>query len=482
MRSGIRVSALILIGVLLAQVSWFLAVPPFRGSDEFEHAYRAAGVASGQWRLNEPAEQSRGLLVYVPRELFEAAEPQCSDLPYTSASYCQPIAETVDGRVRVGTAAGGYNPAYYWVIGQAGARFEGAGSLYAMRAASALLCAVGIAAAVMALRSWSQHWQGGRWALVGLFTALSPMLIYTTVVAAPNGLEMVAGLCLWAALLGLGAAPPNARRERWLLVLAITVTPLLMVLRTLGPLWFVAIVAMSALFHGPGVVWGVVRRHRVLIAVGVVVAAASAAYAVAWVTGGGGYSRQPDPDVDTRFRRVVDVIKWTFQMMVGVFPYRDQPAPLWTYPVVMVVLGVLVTAGLRRSRGWGRRGLATTLCLVYLIPMVLVWITLQERGGSWQGRYVLPFAVGALLMIGTLLDRAKWAPTEGPRLRLVAVASLASAHTGSVVHVVRDELSRTVSTSDAGWIQPTALAVGSLMLGGWVCFGLALTGSDPADD
>src|SRR4051812_17846045 len=49
--NGWRVAALVLLATLLAQAAWILAVPPFRGMDEFDHAFRAAGVASGQWRL-----------------------------------------------------------------------------------------------------------------------------------------------------------------------------------------------------------------------------------------------------------------------------------------------------------------------------------------------------------------------------------------------------------------------------------------------
>ena len=35
---------------LLLQSAWVLALPPFRGTDEFDHAYRAAEVAGGEWK------------------------------------------------------------------------------------------------------------------------------------------------------------------------------------------------------------------------------------------------------------------------------------------------------------------------------------------------------------------------------------------------------------------------------------------------
>jgi hypothetical protein len=48
--SARRFGLLVLVGFLLAQAVWILTVPPFRGIDEFDHSFRAAGVASGPWR------------------------------------------------------------------------------------------------------------------------------------------------------------------------------------------------------------------------------------------------------------------------------------------------------------------------------------------------------------------------------------------------------------------------------------------------
>ena len=73
-------ASLLAAGVLLVQLAWILTVPPFRGIDEFDHAYRAAAVAHGQW------------------------------LPRASAS--------VRGHgeyVEVASGAARYNPVFYWL-------------------------------------------------------------------------------------------------------------------------------------------------------------------------------------------------------------------------------------------------------------------------------------------------------------------------------------------------------------------------------
>ena len=148
-------AALVLLATLLAQAAWILAVPPFRGMDEFDHAFRAAGVASGQWRLHDQAEGGRGLLVDVPDDLVAASQGQCEGLAYIVPETCDGDGPgTEPGTVRATTSAANYEPVYYWVVGTAGEPFSGAHSLYAMRAMAALLCAIVLALAAWCLTTW----------------------------------------------------------------------------------------------------------------------------------------------------------------------------------------------------------------------------------------------------------------------------------------------------------------------------------------
>ena len=195
-----QVPALLLLGTLLVQAAWILALPPFRGTDEFDHAYRAASVARGEWRApTEAAEEGRGGLVTVPRDLVAAASPVCSSYLYTGHDNCYPAADAGHGDVRVATAAGNYNPAFYWVVGTVARPFDGAHALYAMRIASALLCA-----AFVALAGWvTAQWARTAWPLFAVAVAMTPVVFFSLSVTAPNGLEMAAALSLWMALLGI---------------------------------------------------------------------------------------------------------------------------------------------------------------------------------------------------------------------------------------------------------------------------------------
>lgn len=472
-----------LLGVLLAQAAWILAVPPFRGMDEFDHAFRASGVAAGQWRLEEQAAGGRGLLVEVPAELVGASQAQCEDLPYIEGETCDGDGPgSRPGTVKATTSAANYVPAYYWVVGTAGEPFSGAHALYAMRAASALLCA-----AVLAIGAWClSTWVRGRWAFIGLLVGLSPTLVYTTAVVAPNGLEMAAGACLWAALLGLGTGPDVdaavRRRERGLLAAATLAVVLLAGLRTLGPLWVLLILLCVVALRGPGTLLAVAGRHRAQVALAAFAAVATSVAVLAWNRGNVAISDGAlNGEVDPSWGQALRWPTWILSS-IGAFPYRDQPAPLAVHLLVLCVLVTLLVAALRRGAGQGRGALGLALVLTLAVPSVLVAVTLQERGGVWQGRYSLPFVVGVMMLAGLVLDRTRWR-SEPPDLRppLLAVGLLTLAHVVSVVHVQVAEIDREVSAADPGWVHPSAPGTGLLMLLAWVVLGTVAVSLRPAE-
>jgi hypothetical protein len=119
------------------------------------------------------------------------------------------------------------------------------------------------------------------------------------------------------------------------------------------------------------------------------------------------------------------------------------------------------------------------------VPSVLVGISLQERGGMWQGRYSLPFTAGVIMLAGLVLDRVRWRSNPRDiRPQAVALLMLAVAQAISVVHVQLAELDRAVSADDAGWLHPPAAGTALLMTLAWVVFGvvaLSLRPLDPAD-
>jgi len=195
--------------MLLLQVVWVFAVPPFGGLDEFDHTYRAASVSRGEW-VPDPSSATRGTGAWltVPRDIVEAARPECLALDYTGANDC--VGTPRGDSVVVASGAGRYHPAYYALVGGAARPFDGVAALYAMRLTSTLVCWLFFVGAVWATTLWART----RWPVAGLVLSATPVLVYSSSIAAPNGLEMMAGIVLWTSLLGL-ATSPAAPEPAW---------------------------------------------------------------------------------------------------------------------------------------------------------------------------------------------------------------------------------------------------------------------------
>src|SRR5680860_584803 len=279
-RGAYRILVAVFLGTFLLQSAWILAVPPFRGIDEFDHAYRATAVANGEWLAEGVApENGRGSLVTATDDVVEAAGPECSALPYTGPDNCNAVDDVGEGLVTVGSGAARYHPAFYWVMGKSAALFEGATALYAMRLAAALLCAGLVTLAMHNVMLWSRT----RWPYVALLVSITPVLVYSTAVAAPNGVEMAAGLSLWPALLGFGRGDLSPNVERALLWATVPGGVVLTTVRSLGPLWLLLVVLTAVAVLGVPRVRSVIAEHRARIGVITAILVGATLASVWWI-------------------------------------------------------------------------------------------------------------------------------------------------------------------------------------------------------
>lgn len=457
------------VGILLAQAAWMLAVPAYEGIDEFDHAYRAAGAARGEWRLTENAADGRGQFTTVPGGMVAAAREACESLTYTGRDNCTPTDELASGDVRIATAAGSYNPVFYFVIGTVARPFDGAAADYAMRGLCAVLCALGIAVA-----AWCLGLAGaGLWTRFGLLASLTPVLVYTTIVPAPNGIEIVAGLSLWAGLLLLGSESADDRGQRIGLSVATVSGCVIAVPRMLGPMWLGLVVLVVVVYVGPRRVAAVVRRRPLAFAGSLTAQCLAVAYSSWWtlsagLTGPSTGSASIATSSGLSSADSVQTLAWILQT-VAAFPFRDQPAPIPVYAIVFLVVAGLLVAGLRAGRGRERLAVLAAVVLSLVVPASIGYLTSASQGPIWQGRYGLPLVVGILVMCGLALDRRTWAPVEGPRLVMLGLVLLALAHTWSVWHVAVE-------------FDLVALRLLSalVMLAAWVTFGALVLRRGPA--
>ncbi len=396
--------ALIGLAMLLLQCVWILAVPPFGATDEFDHAYRAASVARGEWRVESTdATRGTGAVVTVPDDIVKAARPECERLPYTKEGDC--VGVSTAAGTEVATGAGRYHPLYYFLVGTPALPFDGTTALYVMRAASSLLSWVVLLGAFVAIRRWATT----PWPYLTLAVACSPVAWFSFSMAAPNGLEIAAATGLWAALLGL-LRSERVASEGTLLAVGTLSACLLVSVRSLGPLWalLVLLATLAATSDRRAVLVRLVRQRRVQLSAGLVFVVTMASLAWILSTGSLVIGKLPEPPTLTASERATTLAKslaqWVFQS-IGAFPFRNVPAPSVVYLTYLFLVTWLMIFALRGSQRAERRTMVAVMVLSLVIPLGLTVATLDEFGFSWQGRYTLPFSMGFILLAGAALDR-----------------------------------------------------------------------------
>ena len=469
-----RITALFVFGALLLQAAWVLALPPFRGTDEFDHAYRAAAVAGGQWQApGEAAKHGRGELVIVPRSFVAAAHPVCASLNYTGHDNCNPVADAGQGRVEVASAAATYNPVFYWVVGSVAAPFSGDGALYAMRLAAALLCAV-----MIGLAAWvTSHWARSMWPWAGLVVAASPVVVFSTAVAAPNGLEMCAAVALWMSLLGLHDRRAALEHQRALLVSATVGAVVVTTLRSIGPLWVALIVLTAVLPLGLPRIVGLMRRTPLLVAICSALVLVATLASVWWTRSAGTNALEPvHTDVTNRWTATLYQVPLWLLQSIAAFPRRGIPAPAVVYVCAALVFAALVGYGFVMARRRLRATMAATAVVALAVPMIATVLTIEVASPVWQGRYGLPYTFGLVLLAAAALDAAR-ASHRGPWL-VLGWLLLVVAQTVSVVHVLQVELRTSPLAGSPDWVTAPTAAVASAMVVGLASWAMAVVVAD----
>lgn len=472
MTPRLRIPVLLFLGSLLAQVAWILALPQFRGIDEFDHAYRAAAVASGQWKPEYvAAANGRGDLLVVPKSLVQAAEPVCAWYAYTGPDNCRPVEELGRGQVTIASGAARYSPVFYWVIGKPAALFEGTNSLYAMRGAAALLCSAFIALAGYSLSFWTRT----PWPYAGLLVALSPVAVYTTAVAAPNGLEICAGLALWASLLGVTRSDLSAHATTRIILASAPAGVALSSVRQLGPLFLFLTTATILILVGRKRALRLLRKHRRSWAFTGALTGSAALANLWWVQSVSSLTLEKNgqPNLDLIGTLVAYSPLWLLQT-IAVFPTHNERAPTPVYAVWLVVFFGLLSVGLKLARSRLRVTLFLAMAISLTVPLLLTALTYGQAGPIWQGRYGLPFMVGLPLLAALALDErgTQW----GSQYFLGAAtgAAMLMAHVVGITSVLEGELRNSPLSETQSWIMPSHWIVATLMSAGVVAWWTAV--------
>ncbi|UDY22536.1 DUF2142 domain-containing protein [Nocardioides sp. Kera G14] len=439
---------LIAAGVAILQLVWLFAIAPFRGIDEFDHSYRAAAVAHGQWHV-QPTAATRGTGAWlrVPQDIVTAASAQCRALPYTVAADCVGTPSS-DGMVRIASGAGRYNPVFYALAGLPSLILKGDAALYGMRVVSATLALLVLVAGLLSMRTWASS----RWPVLAFGVALSPVLLYSTAVLAPNGVEMAAGLAAWTSLIGVIRTPNRPLNT----VVAALSASVLVTVRSLGPLWLVMIVLAVVLAEMPARQWWMsyFGRRTTWIAAGLVALASVAS--LWWILSMRaltvGADGSPDANSLDRLKIVGGQIPLWLLQSVAAFPLRNEASAPTVYLVyffaLLTVLGLGVSQMPIRVRVVTIGAIATAI----IIAGGITFATYNDYGGAWQGRYLLPFLVGIPLLAAAHLDGDIPEVIRNLASMLVP-AALAIAQVAAVVLAAHRQLAHD-AVDPARWIPP----------------------------
>lgn len=402
--SSRKVFAFFLVGVMLVQAAWIAAMPAFRGPDEFDHVFRAEGVAHGAIRPGESVspQLARGAMTPVRRSVVDAASDVCASYRYTRYYDCHPYDDIDQRWVFVGSGAARYNPAYYFVVGNVARFFDGVAVDYVIRAITAALCALMLA---WAAALWTGFGRS-RWRTLGMSVALTPVLLFSTTIAAPNGVSYAAAVLLWVGGLRV-LASPSGQPVRTAVVATAVGAIVMCNTHTTGPLWLLLIAVAWTLLH-PAAVLRTLRDRRywpVIALVGL-----GAAVSAAWtVTSGANL-----PDANGSITSSPELgplasneLAWLLQT-IAAFPLRNEYALPAVYILWLVGFSLLLIHGLKAG-GNTMRTMVWIVAGIIATQTILTYVGFKTDGYAWQGRYGLPFTVG-LALVPALSNRSRVGP------------------------------------------------------------------------
>jgi hypothetical protein len=473
-------ASLVALGLLLMQLAWILAVPPFQAADEFDHAYRAAAVARGEWQMVEAGpETGHGNIVTAPIDIVEAARPVCESYDYTGPVNCQGADRVGDDLILVQSGAATYNPAFYWLIGTPARAFSGADALYAMRIAGAVLCAILIFLAAASTLAGARS----VWPALGLTVALTPVAVFSSAMAAPNGIEIVAAVAVWCGLLRI-----VRDRDHLLLATVTTVTGgvVLAVVRLMGPIWLALVVLTCVALARRDAYADLWNRHRRLLLSAVAVVSAALLYSAWWILSagqgsvvtGGPEAAKTDP-VGNSLERIP---LWMLQS-IAAFPTKSDSAPLIVYAFCFIAFAQLMVLAWRHLSRRARLCIGVVAVLALAIGLLVSIATYAKVGDFWQGRYGLPLAVGMPLIAGFGIDGLRDVVRLERPVALSATVLMCLGATISVVAVEQGQLTSSALAHSAEWLTHPAWLLVALTVAGWAVWSVVLKSSlSPAQD
>ena len=165
------------------------------------------------------------------------------------------------------------------------------------------------------------------------------------------------------------------------------------------------------------------RRLRRAVAAIVVGAAVGSAWHLLAQPLGGSLGRGSTLGTDAHLRQSLGATMHRVANMVGELGWLDTPAPALAVVIWLALVGFLVVAALSTAPARPAVVLIGLVTAVVAVPVALEVSQAPRLGLVWQGRHVLPLAVGVPLLAAVLAGPL----LEGAGRRVLAVTAAATA-------------------------------------------------------
>jgi hypothetical protein len=442
MRRATATVGLFAVGVLFLGVAWAGANPPAASPDEPAHVVKAYATGNGQVAgehyvddslppPKSPAEirqrawfQDVGRAYDIPRDVQPSTPVPCYAFDRNRTANCLDAPQPTPSSDLIDTQMGTYPPFLYvptGVVMQGSSSYDGAetrGRFVDVVIASVLL-------------GWGAllAWDKGRspLALVGLAVGLTPMVLFLSATTSPNGVEIAAGVCMWAALLHL-TRPQRATSPKVAWFGLAAGGAVMELSRNLDPLFLLVAVVVALYAAGrisfkpkaksdisdaavPRDTW-IERAEKapLMMKASIGILLVAGVICISWST-----FVTAHPSVDLTIARhaikpAVKALPNQFRQIVGVFGWSET-----TMPQVMYALWGLLAIALGGLALWfgtqrERIALVGLGAIIVIADIGIATIIEAPIGFGMQARYILPLAVGLPMLAGEILNRHRDQP------------------------------------------------------------------------
>lgn len=439
-------------GFWLLHAGWAFATPYNGPPDEMQHVLRAAGVLNGEL-IGEPA--PAGAIQTVPASLNVG---WCFPTKVDVAADCEREPGGDESPQPTFTFAGRYNPAYYLVTGWPLSSWPNWTGILLARLLNGAAMAAFLACAVVGAARWFRH----RALLAGALVAVTPMVAHLGGAINPNGVEIVAAVALFVALI----AVVHEQREgvnRAAVTLAGISACVLVTSRFTGVGWLAVILGVVLIPSRWARVKALARSRSVqvwTVIVGLSVLASLVWTLISQTAAPGQWDHGFTTAMIAR-TALLDMWPNVANQMVGVMGWAETLMPRLVYVIWFAAVGLLVLGGFALGSRVERWRLLALFVGTFAPLLTLEILKANDIGWFNQGRYFLPGAVGLPLLGAYVLVRRGGSVEQARTLTRGFAVMLLPIHVGCLAYTMCRWQSglRSLNPFEGSWSPPYGSAL-----------------------